>query len=194
MRKFVLTAIACTLLSQALPANADVVSFTGSVTGASTLIGPDPSCGAGNFRTAIDPLSTDGDSSFGKFHFETSTCISPGGGTSSGTFHIYFATDQFSGTFAGGSTPTSTSGISATDWLFTILAGTGRFADASGTFDGTGIADATSRPTHVSIDFLGDINAPALPEPTSWALMILGFGAIGWAGRRQRQRMTQQIA
>ena len=43
-----------------------------------------------------------------------------------------------------------------TAWLFTILGGTGRFDGASGTFNGTGVSDATTRPTHVSIDFAVD--------------------------------------
>ena len=194
MRKLVKTFIGSILLVQGMAASADVVPFSGTVTGVSSLIGFDPACGAGNFRTAIDPASTDGHSPLGDFHFGTSTCISPGGGTSSGTFHIYFATDEFSGTFDGGSTPTDTLGISNTEWLFTILDGTGRFAGASGTFEGAGLADARTRPTHVGIAFFGDVNAPALPEPASWALMILGFGAVGLALRRRAGPMLQQIA
>jgi hypothetical protein len=32
----------------------------------------------------------------------------------------------------------------------------------------------------------------AVPEPGTWAMMLLGFGAIGWAVRRQR--VTQALA
>jgi PEP-CTERM motif-containing protein len=194
MRHFAQSVIACALLIEALPANADIVQFTGSVTGISNLVGADSSCAPLTFRSAINPSSTVGTSSLGNFTLSTSTCLSLGGGASFGTFLIDFGADAFSGTFDGGSTPTSTPGISDTAWLYTILSGTGRFAGASGTFDATGIADARTRPTQVSIDFNGDINAPAVPEPTSWALMILGFGAIGLVLRRDRQRALEQIA
>jgi hypothetical protein len=142
----------------------------------------------------IDPSTTNGTSSLGDFTYGTSTCLSLGGGASFGTFIIDFGTDAFNGTFDGGSTPTDTVGISNTAWLFTILGGTGRFEGASGTFNGSGIADARTRPTHVSIDFIGNVNAPAVPEPTTWSLMLLGFGATGLAVRRQRKRLRQQFA
>ena len=194
MRKLVQTAAAAVLLMEALPANADVVPFTGHVTGLSTLIGADATCAPLQYRSAIDPSSTVGTSSLGDFTLSTSTCLSLGGGASFGTFTIDFGSDAFSGSFNGGSTPTDPPGISATAWLFTILDGTGRWADASGTFDATGLADARTRPTHVTIDFAGNVNAPALPEPASWALMIFGFGAIGFVARRRHPRVLEQIA
>lgn len=194
MRKAVQPVIACVLLMVSLPANADVLPFTGTVTGVSTLVGADPTCAPLQFRSAIDPSSTVGTSSLGAFTYSTSTCLSLGGGASFGTFIINFGVDAFNGTFDGGSTPTETAGISNTSWLFTILGGTGRFAGASGMFDGTGLADARTRPTRVSIDFNGNVNAPAVPEPASWTLMILGFGGIGLVVRRRRQRVLEQIA
>jgi hypothetical protein len=189
MRKLVRTATACMVLMAGAPALADVVSFTGTVTGLSYLIGPaPPSCAPLPYQTAIDPASTIGHSNLGDFTLSTQTCIALGGGTSFGTFIINFGTDQFSGSFNGGSTPTSIPTISNTDWLFTILNGTGRFADASGMFEGIGTADATTRPTHVAIDFT------AVPEPTTWALMLVGFGGIGFALRRRPQPAIKQIA
>jgi hypothetical protein len=35
---------------------------------------------------------------------------------------------------------------------------------------------------------------PAVPEPASWALMLLGFGAIGAAMRRRRGLALAQMA
>ena len=194
MRKLVRTAIACMLLAGALPANADVLSFTGSVTGESNFVGVDPTCTAPEiFRSTIDPASTTGTSLLGDFTFGTSTCLSAGGALSSGTFIIDFGTDTFNGIFDGGSTPTSVAGISDTAWLFTILGGTGLYEGASGTFEGTGTADARSRPTQVLINFAGTVFTP-VPEPATWLMMILGFGMIGFAARRGRQRMREQLA
>lgn len=194
MRKLVRSVIAAMLLTAALPANAATLLFNGSVTGVSNLVGADPTCAPLQYRSAIDPLSTIGTSSFGDFTLKTSTCLALGGGSSFGTFTLNFGSGALSGTFDGGSTPTSTRGISDTAWLYTILGGTGRFAGASGTFDATGTADARTRPTHVSIDFLGDINAPGVPEPATWMMMILGFGAIGAEARRRRGRVREQMA
>lgn len=194
MRKLVRTVVPFILLMEAMPANADVIPFTGTVTGVSTLVGQDPTCAPLPFRSVINPSSTVGYSSLGNFTYSTSTCLSLGGGTSFGTFIINFGTDAFSGTFDGGSTPTSTPGISDTAWLFTILNGTGRFAGASGTFEGAGLADARTRPTHVAIAFIGNVVTPAVPEPASWGLMLLGFAAMGLVVRRRRTGLLEQIA
>ncbi len=195
MRTIVRAAIASGLLLGAMPAMADVLPFSGSVTGVSTLIGLDGTCPPLQFHTAIEPASTVGHSStLGDFTLSTNTCISNGGALSNGTFTINFGADAFNGTFNGGSTPTGTPGISDTSWLFTILGGTGRFLGATGTLDGTGTADATTRPTHVAINFSGNLNTPAVPEPASWALMILGFGAVGLVVRRRSGRVLEQVA
>jgi hypothetical protein len=39
-----------------------------------------------------------------------------------------------------------------------------------------------------------NLTASGVPEPASWALMLLGFGIAGAAMRRQRQRATLQFA
>ena len=43
--------------------------------------------------------------------------------------------------------------------------------------------------TRVSTGVLAQ--AGAVPEPATWAMMLLGFGAIGWQMRRQRKPMLQ---
>lgn len=186
MRKIARTVIAGVLLGVSLPANADVLSFTGSVSGSSTFVGPDATCAPLQFRSVIDPANTTGTSSLGDFTYSTSTCLSLGGVTSAGTFIIDFGEDAFNGTFQGGATPTGTPGISDTEWLFTILGGTGRFEGASGILNGTGLTDATVRPSLISIDFSGNVVAPAIPEPATWALMLFGFGGAGMVLRRRR--------
>ncbi len=194
MRKLVRSVVGMALCLEAIPAHADVLSFTGTVTGLSTFVGLDATCAPLQFRSVIDPLTTTGTSSFGDFTYSTSTCLSTGGVLSAGTFLIDFGGDQFGGTFNGGATPTDVAGISDTSWLFTILSGTGRFADASGTFDGSGVTDARTRPSQILINFSGNIAAPAVPEPGTWALMLVGFGAVGAAMRRARRQTTPQIA
>ena len=47
------------------------------------------------------------------------------------------------------------------------------------TIDGTG-GSATSI-------YSGDLSTTAVPEPATWAMMLAGFGLIGFAMRRQRQ-------
>lgn len=194
MMKRIKVAAACTLLISASAATADVLAFTGTVTGVSTLIGADATCAPLQFRSVIDPTSTVGHSTLGDFTYSTNTCLSLGGALSNGTFTMNFGADSFSGTFDGGSTPSDTPGISDTAWLFTVLSGTGRFAGASGTFEGAGLADARTRPTHVVIGFIGNINAPAVPEPASWALMLLGFGGMGVLMRRRSKAVLAQVA
>jgi hypothetical protein len=34
----------------------------------------------------------------------------------------------------------------------------------------------------------------AVPEPGTWALMLLGFGCIGWRLRRRNRRSIPQLA
>jgi hypothetical protein len=36
--------------------------------------------------------------------------------------------------------------------------------------------------------------APAIPEPSTWAMMLLGFGAVGASMRRRRSRQIPQFA
>ncbi len=49
-----------------------------------------------------------------------------------------------------------------------------------------------NNPGYSHITFI-DTGAPAVPEPATWAMMLLGFGGIGMAMRRRR-RATLQTA
>ena len=42
--------------------------------------------------------------------------------------------------------------------------------------------------------YVGNLNIAAVPEPATWALMLLGFGAIGWQMRRRRPLALAQSA
>jgi hypothetical protein len=42
--------------------------------------------------------------------------------------------------------------------------------------------------------FLDAVSVAAVPEPATWALMLLGFGGIGLAMRRRRRPALAQVA
>lgn len=177
-----LTALAC-----ALPAKADVLPFTGTFTGRG-VVGTDPSC-APLFRGTIAPSSSVGSSSLGAFTYGHTACTSgAAGGPVFGSFNINFGSDGFNGTFAGTAKPTATPPLSDLSFLYTILGGTGRFLGSTGTFTGIGTADPRVRPSVVTLNFNGAINAPAVPEPATWALLIVGFGMVGGAMRSRPVR------
>ena len=40
--------------------------------------------------------------------------------------------------------------------------------------------------------YVGNLNITAVPEPATWAMMLIGFGAIGWQLRRRRSPVLAQ--
>jgi hypothetical protein len=42
--------------------------------------------------------------------------------------------------------------------------------------------------------FLDNISISAVPEPSTWAMLLLGFGAIGWTMRSNRRRLIARAA
>jgi len=45
-----------------------------------------------------------------------------------------------------------------------------------------------------SSQFGGHVNVTDVPEPATWAMMLLGFGALGWQLRRRRSQVFAQAA
>lgn len=179
--------IALAALGCAIPANADILDFTGNLT-ARAVVGADPAC-TPSFRGTIAPAATLGNSSLGAFTYGHTVCTAGAvGGPVTGSFTLDFGSDGFFGTLAGTAAPSTTPPIANLNFLYTILGGTGRFLNASGTFDAVGTADPRLRPSTVTLKFDGAINAPAVPEPATWAMLILGFGVVGWSMRFRSAR------
>jgi hypothetical protein len=104
-----------------------------------------------------------------------------------GTYLIDFQLDQFSGSFAGTSAATSTPGLFDLVFGYDILAGTGRFAGATGSFNQIGTVDVRGGPpSRLSLIF------SAVPEPGTWAMMLVGFAAIGSTLRRRRDLVARR--
>ena len=60
---------------------------------------------------------------------------------------------------------------------------------SSGTFTTAGLDNDRGQARNLShLAFFGTRNASAVPEPGTWAMMLMGFGAVGFAMRRTRVR------
>lgn len=183
-RNLIRAAIGSALLSTCAAASAGVLPFSGSLTGLAAA-GPDSNCAPLPVGGSVSAGTTIGISSLGAFSYTHDICFNPAGGPFQGIFLIDFGADAFSGTLGGSDSPDVTPGVFDVQWTYTILAGTGRFANSSGTFTGTGTVDPRVFPAPLALSFAGLISAPSVPEPRSWAMMLVGFAAVGIAIRRR---------
>jgi choice-of-anchor A domain-containing protein len=83
------------------------------------------------------------------------------------------------------------------NWQGTVLADNADFIkDQSGALNGSVVAKSVTNNAEIhSYAFQGDLSSvggsvSAMPEPGTWAMLILGFGAIGFMQRRKRPAAT----
>jgi hypothetical protein len=112
----------------------------------------------------------------GTFNGSAITGLAPG---TFGANNLYYLTGPF---FVDGNGLgfTTASGIAAN--LF-VTNGTSYRVNTQGAGLLTGLVTAQSSPV-----------SAAVPEPSTWLLMLLGFGAIGYALRSTRRGITSQLA
>jgi hypothetical protein len=183
VRKFVLAAVVAAFVPAT--AHAAIVEFSGSATATATP-GNNASC-----APLFQGLATGtGTSSFGSFTYSHTACTTGATGPVTGTYLIDFNFDQFSGSFSGTSAATSTPGLFDLVFAYNILGGTGRFAGGTGSFNQIGTVDVRGGPpSRLSLNF------SAVPEPATWAMMLFGFGAVGYSMRsRKTVYKTLQMA
>jgi hypothetical protein len=92
--------------------------------------------------------------------------------------------DVLLGTYSGTVTAAG-AGVFNINQTHLVTGGLGRFLAATGSFASAGtLTFPGGRPT-VAQTFSGILNAPGIPEPASWAMMIGGFALAGAAARRR---------
>lgn len=74
-----------------------------------------------------------------------------------------------------------------------IVSGGSPPAPGSNVPPGGGIVVPPGTPTETPIVPVTPVT-PAVPEPNSWAMMLLGFALVGWAVRRDRRRAAHAAA
>ena len=175
------------------PAWAMSVTFSGTTTNGGLPSMPGGPCGpAPELSVSIGPAGATGTSNFGDFSFTASHCLPgpPPGPYNQGIFDFTFTDgshigDQLTGTYTGLLTATATMGVFANTQDYVITGGTGAFADASGSFIGTGTLTRIVSPPSVmqTQTFMGSVN---LPEPSTWAMMLAGLLGLAWYSLRRK--------
>ena len=161
--------------TQAVPASAAVVPFSGTAT-ATASVGVNAACPV--FQGLASGAGT---SSYGNFTYSHIACTTGATGPVTGTYIIDFGIDRFSGDFAGTSAATATMGLFDLLFTYNITDGTGRFGGGTGSFNQVGNVDVRGGPpSRLSLNFT------AVPEPATWAMMLIGFAGIGLTVRRRQ--------
>lgn len=177
------------------PAQAAIIAFSATRENVSPVVGvPGGRCG-GQITVTIAPgaISSTGTSNLGNFSLNESHCIAgfPPNPFSQGVFTWTFDDGAtLFGTYTGVASLSAMPGVFGLTSDVIIGGGTGRLLGATGALRGAGtLRLGMVNGQRVSIGagaITGAINAPGVPEPATWSLMIGGFGLAGAALRKRR--------
>ena len=174
--------------------------------------------GVGNYATVYDNFTLSGDTTIASLSF-TGLYFNPGVVGTTTSFQVQFYDDSagqpgsslFSSTVPGnggescdtsGANPVCTyslavnfAALSGTPYWLSIISnsdvapqwGWGRGSGG----DGGAVHIFFGEGTATQADLAFSLFAPAVPEPSTWAMMLLGFGAAGAALRRARADLTR---
>lgn len=173
-------------------ASAGTIAFVGTRVNVDAPGPQSPRCGSRTtFHIRPGPNSTSvGASNLGSFVPVLSHCLQlpPPGPFDLGEFNFDFGSgNSIFGSYDGMLTATGAGKFNVSQ-THLIAGGTGLFLNASGQFSSAGTLTLGNGPPSVQQRFHGFITAAGVvPEPASWALMIMGFGAVGAGLRRERR-------
>ena len=191
MHSFGAVIAAAMLVLATSPGMAAIMAFSGNESNTTAPPMPSASCLPSQVQVKIGAGDNAvGSSNFGSFATTQSHCIAlplPAN-YGDGLFSYAFAQgDVLMGTYFGSLTASDVAGVFDNVQYFTATGGTGRFLGSSGGFVGIGTLDLRPGANIFSqLQFEGLLNLPAVPEPTTWAMLITGFGLTGAVLRRRR--------
>jgi len=185
------------LVACASGASAAAYVFTGTQHNVDAPTGPAAArCGA---RVSVTigngPLSSStGTSNLGAFSTSQSHCLTPPLPTTYdlGEFEYDFGSgDTLLGTYDG-VLMFDLPGVFLNSQDFVVTGGTGLFAGASGGFHAEGYVSFLGATPEAGLAFIGGFTTPdaGVPEPATWAMMIMGFGLSGAMARRRRSNLA----
>lgn len=180
------------------PVAAASLPFAGTFNNTNPPAAPGGRCAGLTVNIApVAPFYSTGTSNFGEFSSVQSHCLNAGPPVAIGAADVPYLDGLFTFSFVSGATLSGTydgllsnagtMGLIDNIQHFVITGGTGLFADATGSFLGTGNIRFGNGPPAATLTISdGVINVGAVPEPATWAMLTTGFAAAGLALRRRK--------